>query len=78
MLLALDRIHDLVTLNEPHQAFITNMMRERNFWQVRMNPPNSSPQVHHNGYDYASAVMPNVTYLLLCGYRGESLFTLQT
>mmetsp|Transcript_30909 Transcript_30909/g.51972 ORF Transcript_30909/g.51972 Transcript_30909/m.51972 type:complete len:294 (+) Transcript_30909:92-973(+) len=33
MLLALDRIHDLVTLNEPHQAFITNMMRERNFWQ---------------------------------------------
>mmetsp|Transcript_11859 Transcript_11859/g.24939 ORF Transcript_11859/g.24939 Transcript_11859/m.24939 type:complete len:272 (-) Transcript_11859:450-1265(-) len=33
MLLALDRIHTLVTLNEPHQSFVANIMRERNFWQ---------------------------------------------
>ena len=33
MLAALDRIHHLVTLNEPHQFFVANVMKERNFWQ---------------------------------------------
>lgn len=43
MLAALDRIHKLATLNEPHQTFVANMMRERNYWQVRQVIPTGPP-----------------------------------
>eukprot|EP00238_Polyblepharides_amylifera_P010952 CAMPEP_0196590798 /NCGR_PEP_ID=MMETSP1081-20130531/67601_1 /TAXON_ID=36882 /ORGANISM="Pyramimonas amylifera, Strain CCMP720" /LENGTH=232 /DNA_ID=CAMNT_0041913997 /DNA_START=350 /DNA_END=1048 /DNA_ORIENTATION=+ len=34
MLAAVDRVHNLSNLNEPHQNFVTNIMKERNYWQT--------------------------------------------
>lgn len=52
MLAALDRIHQLVTLNEPHQFFVANVMKERNFWQQmakKVRPEDRPSYLHLTG-----------------------------
>ncbi|KAK3244558.1 hypothetical protein CYMTET_45830 [Cymbomonas tetramitiformis] len=47
MCTALDRIHNLATLNEPHQHFVNMVMRERDYWQSSSRKKGREIDVQH-------------------------------